>query len=151
MPAALPFIGPAIGGIGSIIGGVKGSGAAQQAGQIQYQASQQAIQQIQKALAQINPPIQTAADKAAADALQAGKTAGTGLTTAAGAAGTGVTNAAQAANVLLNPYMQTGAQANTTLAGMMAPGGQLVTPFSAQMMQATDPGYQFRKIGRAHV
>lgn len=142
--AALPFIGPIVGGVGSIAGGIKGSNAASSAGALQARAAQQAMQLIQNQLGQVNPAIGTAAQNAAAAAAGAAQTAGQGVTTAAQNASTGIQNAAQGANALLNPYLQTGNQATQTLAQMMAPGGQLMQPFTMQTMQAMDPGYQFR-------
>lgn len=140
LAAAAPFIGPIVGGVGSILGGVKGSNAASSAGAVQQRAAQQGMQIIQNALNQVNPPIQTAANTAATNALAAANTAGTNLTNVAGAAGTGVTNAAQAANAYLAPFLQTGTQANQMLANQL---GQLTTPFTAQNMAQYNPGYQF--------
>jgi hypothetical protein len=128
----------------SLFGGMKGSNAASQAASIQAKAAQDAMKQITDTLNQYNPAIATQAQTAAANALAAGQTAGAGVTGAAQVAGQGITNAAQGANVLLNPYIQTGAQANKTLADMLAPGGQMTQPFTLQTMQAMDPGYQFR-------
>ncbi|PWT72950.1 MAG: hypothetical protein C5B60_08840 [Chloroflexi bacterium] len=135
MPAAaiLPFVGPIMGGVGSIMGGVKGAGASQQAGNLQYQAAQDAIKQFRDMLNQYNPPIQTAADEARAAAVNAATTAGQGIT-----------GAATSANQFLAPYVQGGAGAEQTLANFMQPGGQFMTPFTAENMQQLDPGYQFR-------
>lgn len=45
----------------------------------------------------------------------------------------------------LNPYMGTGQQANTTLASMLQPGGQLTSNFTGQdYLDNQDPGYQFQ-------
>jgi hypothetical protein len=63
----------------------------------------------------------------------------------------GVTGANQAlqnylsqATGYLSPYMQAGAQGLTQLQAFMGPGGAGTTPFNASMMEAQDPGYQFR-------
>ena len=50
----------------------------------------------------------------------------------------------QKATGYLSPYMQAGAQGLSQLQAFMGPGGAGTTPFNASMMEAQDPGYQFR-------
>jgi hypothetical protein len=70
--------------------------------------------------------------------------AANGMMGAGSAAGNGSLYAAGGANSLLDPYMANGAQAATSLSQFMGQGGAGSTPFNASMMEANDPGYQFR-------
>jgi hypothetical protein len=140
----VPFIPAIIAGGASIAGGALASSAAKNAAQTQYEAAQQAMAQAQALQGTINQPIAaatTAAQTGVTDATQAAVNAVTGATTQGQA---GATQAATSANELLAPYLGVGGQAATTLASLMAPGGDLTRNFTFQDMQAMDPGYQFR-------
>jgi len=108
--------------ITGIIGGIQGSSA-----------NHNAAGAISGGYAAATPLLQDATNQANA-----------GVTGAAGAAGAGVTGAGAAANALLDPYAQSGQQANSSLSAFMAPGGQGTHQFTAADMEANDPGYQFR-------
>jgi hypothetical protein len=152
--------------ITSIIGGIQGASAATNAGNTAAGGQNAAGQTVTTAAGNANSLIGSSAATAGAGATQAaanaaggvagaasaagggalaaGNAAATGVTQAATNAGASALNAAGSANTLLNPYMQQGAQASTSLSQFMGPGGAGMTPFNASMMEANDPGYQFR-------
>ena len=142
MPAvAIPA---AIGGITSLVGGIMGSGAANKAGQIQQQAAAQAAQQIKDILNQYNPAVGAAGTQAAQDVTGATTTGQAGITGAVTGGQEAISGATGQAIDLLKPYISAGGGALTNLTGLMAPGGELNRTFTAQDMQAYDPGYAFR-------
>lgn len=139
----------------SLIGGLFGSHAASSAAAIQQAAASQAAQQVKDAAAGVNPAI-----------IQAGKDAGTGVTTAAGVgaadvnakadqaatdaiaagktAGANVVQSATDANKLLNPYVEAGSTAAGVLNTGIADGGEFnKAPTAADI--TIDPGYAFRE------
>ena len=140
----VPFIPAIIGGATSLIGGALGSGASGRAAQLQYQSTIEARKQLMDLLNQYNPAIGTAADRASQLALDAAAQGREGLASATLGGQTGATAAAQRANELLDPFLSLGTGATTTLAGLMAPGGDLSRNFTAADMATMDPGYQFR-------
>lgn len=127
------ILGPAIGGITSIIGGILGNSAAKKAAELQAQAAVNAGKTVTDAAAAVNPLITAAATAGGAQVKDA-----------AAAAGGQVLGAVGDANAYLDPYIDSGTAAVTTLGGMLAPGGELTKDFTAADMEAYDPGYQFR-------
>jgi hypothetical protein len=135
----------------SIIGGIQGASASKNAGAALSGAYDSASNLIKNAT--------TAAQGYGATGLAA---LGTGLANATSAVtggvqqandslGVGMTNANKTladvygtAGSTTQPYRDAGAAAVGTLSADMAPGGSLNTPFNASMMEANDPGYQFR-------
>jgi|SRR5215831_532324 len=144
MPIAAIAIPALISAGAGIAGGLISRSASGQAARYQYQASQQAIQEMRDQLAKYLPPIGTTAEQAATDVLGAGQAAQAGLGTAAQQGQQMVLGAGQQANQFLQPYMQLGGGAATTLADLMAPGGDLSRNFTVADMATMDPGYQFR-------
>lgn len=133
-----------IGVVGNIVSGIFGNAAANKAAKLQEQAAKDAAGRTDRTTQAVN-----------ADLISAGNTTGTQLRQAAGEAtarvdeGTGRANDLLAgsttqANLLLDPYRQTGEQSNTLLAEGLQPGGDFnKTPGLADLQ--IDPGYAFRQ------
>lgn len=124
----------------SIFGGIMGSRAANSAAATQAQAAQQQAEAFRQLLAQYGPQI----TGAASGVHDTSKIVGENLTGQAAQSAANLNAAAGQANQFLNPFMQAGTGAATTLADLMAPGGALMKNFTLQDMQQNDPGYQFR-------
>ena len=123
----------AITAAGSIASGLIGSHAANSAANTEAAAAQQAGQQAQTAAQTSNALV----DK--------NETTGQNLVSTAATQANGTLGGIyQQDQTLLAPYQQVGAQAAGTLATDLGSGGSLTTPFTASMMDAYDPGYQFR-------
>jgi hypothetical protein len=120
--------------ITGVISGIQGASAAHNAANAQVKGYTSAAGDVNAAVTAANPGITSAA-----------QAAGAGVTGAASQAATGATAAANTAIAGVSPYTSAGANATQTLGGMMAPGGQLNTPFNASMMAQSDPGYQFQE------
>ena len=128
----------------SLVGGVLGSRASKKAAQTQSAQAQRSADELKGVLNQYNPAIGAAADKAAGDVNAA---TGAGQQEIRGAVGAGqgrIDDATAQALGFLDPYMQAGGESLQTLRGLMGPGGELNKTFTAQDMQAYDPGYSFR-------
>ena len=165
--------GPLIGAAGSLLGGFLGGGAAKRAGQYLNQTGINVAHSLEQAtsgainagyagMGQASTALQNYlanASGAYGNALQTvqGATGGANQAIATGVAGanqaiqTGVGGANQALQNayaqqmgLLSPYLQAGGQGLTQLQAFLAPGGPGSTQFNASMMEAQDPGYQFR-------
>lgn len=116
----------AVSGASSLIGGFMGSRAAKKAAQLQADAAKAAGQRVQSATGTVNPQIMTAADEASA-----------GVRTAADSASAGVRGAATHANEYLNPYIEGGGEAMTSLR-------DFVNRDEKFQFSEDDPSYQFR-------
>ena len=165
--------GPLIGAAGSLLGGFLQGGAAKRAGKYLNQTGINVAHSLEQAtsgainagyagMGQASTALQDylgRATDAYGNALQTvqGATGGANQAIAGGVAGAnqaiqaGVGGANQALQTaygtqmgLLSPYLQAGGQGLTQLQAFLAPGGAGATPFNASMMEAQDPGYQFR-------
>ncbi len=132
-----------VGIVGNIVSGILGSGAANKAAKLQEQAGYSAANRVNTTNQQVNN-----------DLIAAGNTTGQTLRTAAGEAtarndeATNNANAliggsASQANLLLDPYRQSGEQANASLQGGLVAGGDFNKTPTLQDLQL-DPGYAFR-------
>jgi hypothetical protein len=130
--------------ITGIIGGIQGASAAHNAANTLSGGYNAAGQTVTQAAASVNPQITNAASTGANQVTAAGTAAGQGVTNAAATGANNATAAANAGIAGLSPYATNGATANNTLAGALAPGGQLNTPFTGAMMAQYSPGYQFQ-------
>lgn len=159
---------PALIGAGtSIVGGALGSRAAKNAAQQQQQAAQQAAARVEAAGNQAAAGIDAATEAGAGAVQGATQTAVGGVNAATQAAQQGAIDASgraiaafgQGANEAnttlretqqqqqanLDPYLRAGAAGATTLAQMLAPGGQLTQQFAFTPTDLrNDPGYQFQ-------
>lgn len=130
--------------ITGIIGGIQGASAAHNAANDLSGGYNKAGQTVIDAAAQVNPGITAAAAQGAGNVINQGQLAGQQVVSAAGTAANNATAAANAGIAGLSPYATNGATASNALATDLQAGGQLNTPFNAQMMAATSPGYQFQ-------
>lgn len=143
MPAAVAI--PAAVSLGSsVLGGVLGSRASNKAAQTQAAAAQQQADEYRRLVGEYNPRIQSAAEGARSDVLNAANLAGTNLTNVAERGATDITGAATSANEYLAPYLGLGEQSAKSLGEMMQPGGDLNRNFTMADFKGLDPGYQFR-------
>jgi hypothetical protein len=120
------------GAITGVIGGFQAASAASNAADERVKGYVQSADTVDRTVAGVNPMIGGAYD-------QAGKV----MLDASQAASENVNDAATNANVLLNPYINNGSSASTTLGEMFAPGGEGTKTFTSADMEA-DSGYQFR-------
>ncbi len=141
--AAMDLITAGIGAGASILGGIFGGKAISKASKLQEQAYKDAAARTDKTTQDVNN-----------DLIAAGNTTGQTLRTAAGEAiarndeatknaNDLITNGTGQANNLLDPYRQSGDQANASLQTGLAAGGDFnKTPSLADIQ--IDPGYAFR-------
>ena len=140
--------------ITSVIGGIMGGHAQGVAANDVSGADKQAAGTVQSAAAAGNAGIQNATTAGQGQVLQAGQTAGQGMTLASllaslgvnqatSAGQSGVTGAAGTGIQGLNPYYTARTQAACTHASSQAPGCTLAQTFNPANL-ANTPGYQFQ-------
>lgn len=128
-----------IGGVASIFGASKQAQAAKDAAAIQSAAAAKAGQQVTDIANEGNVGIHGAADKASSDAINAARDATSRVDQATAAGNTKLDQA----NLLLDPYKQSGDAANATLQAGLASGGQFNKIPTAADIQI-DPGFAAR-------
>ena len=134
-----------VGLIGNVVGGVLGHSAATKAGELQQQAGQAAAQQQLDTAKTANAGIDQAARTGAEQVGSQTGEAAQNVVDAAGKAARGVNDATAQANGLLQPYIDSGADANSTLRTGLAAGGDFNRQFTLDDFQKGDPGYAFRQ------